>query len=273
MLHTLRALLALEPPGRPLPARPRGGRLVRADRLPGRGRATWRPVPFSSRSWSGWSACTSCSPCTAVSARLARMAPLGLALPEESQAQLWHRVRDPGRGARPPGRRTRSDWCRTRGSRSATARSGSASAAARDRLEIGVPLVLALTDSQLQAALAPRVAARTAPPRPAARPSSGPATSCAGSAARSARTRPPAGSSPPRPGCTCGSPSRCSSDSRQEGDVSAVRVAGRDVVAGTLHELDAVAEDWHALPRRVRRPGAPDRAPAARPRRGVPRPA
>ena len=180
-----------------------------------------------------------------VSARLTRTAPLGLALDEEGQGQLWHRVRAlaESASARPPDELrlvpdpwiTISDSPRWLGLRHGTR-----------RLEIGVPLVLALTDSQLQAAIALELGAHGTT-------SAGGATVVrAGDVVRRiSRTLgedAPAGrifAAATRLYLRLAQPVQ--QRQQQEGDVSAVRAAGRDVVAGTLHELDSVAEDWNAF--------------------------
>ncbi len=179
------------------------------------------------------------------STRVARTVPLGLALPEESQGQLWQRVRALAQatGARPPDqirlvpdpRITIADspqWLGLRG--------GSR------RLEIGVPLVLALTDAQLQAVLALEFGGHCTARR-------GVATVVRGSdvlrrVSRTLGEDAPAGrvfASATRLYLRLALP--VSERERLEGDVLAARVAGRDVVAATLHELGPVAEDWHAF--------------------------
>ena len=182
---------------------------------------------------------------TRASARLSRTAPLGLVLPEESQARVWQRVRAlaADASARPPDeirlvpdpRITISDSPQWLGLRRGTR-----------RLEIGVPLVLALTDAQLQAALALELGGQSA-----TRPGAASVVRGIDVMRRISRTL---GDDPPA-GRVFASATRLylrlalpvHQRQRDEGDVMAARVAGRDVVADTLHELDAVAEDWHAF--------------------------
>jgi len=182
---------------------------------------------------------------TRVSSRLARTAPLGLVLPDESQARVWQRVRAlaADASARPPDeirlvpdpRITISDSPQWLGLRRGTR-----------RLEIGVPLVLALTDAQLQAALALELGGQST-----TRPGAASVVRGTDVMRRISRTL---GDDPPV-GRVFASATRLylrlalpvQKRQRDEGDVMAARVAGRDVVADTLHELDAVAEDWHAF--------------------------
>ena len=182
---------------------------------------------------------------TRVSSRLSRTAPLGLVLPEERQARVWQRVRAlaADTSARPPDeirlvpdpRITISDSPQWLGLRRGTR-----------RLEIGVPLVLALTDAQLQAALALELGGQST-----TRPGAASVVRGTDVMRRISRTL---GDDPPV-GRVFASATRLylrlalpvQKRQRDEGDVMAARVAGRDVVADTLHELDAVAEDWHAF--------------------------
>ncbi len=179
------------------------------------------------------------------SALVARTAPLGLVLPEESQPQLWLRIRTLARdaGARPPDeirlvpdpRITISDSPAWLGLR----------AAAR-RLEIGVPLVLALTDSQLQAALALELGGHAT-----TRPGAAPVVRGSAVVRRVSRIL---GEDAPA-GRIFASATRLylrlalpvTERQRVEGDEVAARLVGRDVVAATLHELGSVTEDWHAF--------------------------
>lgn len=182
---------------------------------------------------------------TRVSSRLSRTAPLGLVLPEGSQARVWQRVRAlaADASARPPDeirlvpepRITISDSPQWLGLRRGTR-----------RLEIGVPLVLALTDAQLQAALALELGGQST-----TRPGASSVVRGVDAMRRISRTLGgdlPAGrvfASATRLYLRLALPVH--QRQRDEGDVMAARVAGRDVVADTLHELDAVAEDWHAF--------------------------
>ena len=179
------------------------------------------------------------------SARVARTAPLGLGLTEETQAQLWQRVRTlaADASARPPDeirlvpdpRITISDSPAWLGLRAGVR-----------RLEIGVPLVLALTDAQLQAVLALEFGGHTT-----ARPG---AAAVVRGADVLRRVSVAVGEDAPA-GRLFASATRLylrlamplTERQRLEGDVVAARVAGRDVVAATLHELVPVAEDWHAF--------------------------